>query len=1189
MVRFIRSSYPYSFLLAIWCIGTLLSDTLSAQPSSVNPWQQQVTEQLNLLNSPDAGVRAGAAEALGYLRAYSAGPALLTLLDDDAQSVRREAAMSLAWCGNRDAVPVLLGCLDDIDWTVRQAAWVALTNLTGMSFTFDGLATTEDRQQQIAVWKQWWQSVPNNGLPNELHDLIRSADPEERLRAVRALAAFGSTDAPGLIESAIKPYLKQTADAVQSAEKNIVLSGLRGLGRLRFAGSFPVLLEFLGTVDWARYAADALADFGDRHAVIPLTETYPRFALNLQDAGAANLAQVRPADIPKDDRPTNSPIDRMYETPFAIIAALSRLPLDHPDDIAALRKIGLQLLINMPSDYDGGVLYEEEAYQHIMAYLLEKVGMRQTAVDAAFTAFAQPLGQSSPALENAAKDRIIHLLAGKMNSDSPFAAPWLPAFCTREDIPRLLPLLKHTNGWVRINAAKALMFLEDTRAIAPISHILETAPPEQAWGFAGALEQAEYHDPPPRWREAYIRALGRLHASQADELLADIVADSRNVVEIQFAAAIALDELGTSASLSALQAAETSHPFHSVRLVAREALWRRDMLQTMDPADAVQPAPATCLPSHGLNGQIDFPIVFIKGNNILRSDYNGQAGVDPWRQTYTITNSGPTWRVGQNLYIRYPDGRVEPLTRFTSGLVADCEVSWDGTRIIFSRRLNSDMRHAGQATNRPAALQPDMETQLGGDTDPWWHIWEINVDGTGLRQLTFGPYHDVQPAYLGDGRVVFSSTRIGLRDEYHGYPSTGLSVMNADGTDIHPIGFNFGGDREPAVTEDGRIVFSRLDNFYSRLKTEHTIQSVAPDGTRNEALYGPERRPFWREVHKTNAAWNMRNAYNASDDNRNRVLRLSQPQPFGRGRLVCASSGGLVVIGPGRYEERLIPHDRKMAVTTPFSIGENQLLCAATVKQFHINGKIITAGTDAFPQLKKGPDLFKSAVNIDLALYVMDAETGNMRVLYNDPETAEFEARPIVARKAPAVLAENSDARGNGFTAAIFCQNAFNSRHQRVTTTGKLVRVIEGQPFVARHETHLNPNSTLWKNHGGTHARVLGTVPLAADGSFYVEVPADRLLQMQILDSDRRVVGNQLFWMYARPGETRSCNGCHENRNQTQIATQFSQAAGVTPIPLLPNGDEFTYRAKAWMKGAMAEETEERTRTARAVNLIGRY
>ena len=98
MVRFIRSSYPYSFLLAIWCIGTLLSDTLSAQPSSVNPWQQQVTEQLNLLNSPDAGVRAGAAEALGYLRAYSAGPALLTLLDDDAQSVRREAAMSLAWC-----------------------------------------------------------------------------------------------------------------------------------------------------------------------------------------------------------------------------------------------------------------------------------------------------------------------------------------------------------------------------------------------------------------------------------------------------------------------------------------------------------------------------------------------------------------------------------------------------------------------------------------------------------------------------------------------------------------------------------------------------------------------------------------------------------------------------------------------------------------------------------------------------------------------------------------------------------------------------------------------------------------------------------------------------------------------------------------------------------------------------------
>jgi hypothetical protein len=113
----------------------------------------------------------------------------------------------------------------------------------------------------------------------------------------------------------------------------------------------------------------------------------------------------------------------------------------------------------------------------------------------------------------------------------------------------------------------------------------------------------------------------------------------------------------------------------------------------------------------------------------------------------------------------------------------------------------------------------------------------------------------------------------------------------------------------------------------------------------------------------------------------------------------------------------------------------------------------------------------------------------------------------------------------------------------RVRSRGKLVRLIEGRPFVARHETQQNRKSVLWKNHGGTNARVLGTIPLAADGSFFMEVPADRLLQLQVLDSDRRVLGNQLFWMYARPGETRSGSraGCLTSpRNGTEQPVRSS-------------------------------------------------
>ena len=78
----------------------------------------------------------------------------------------------------------------------------------------------------------------------------------------------------------------------------------------------------------------------------------------------------------------------------------------------------------------------------------------------------------------------------------------------------------------------------------------------------------------------------------------------------------------------------------------------------------------------------------------------------------------------------------------------------------------------------------------------------LSLDGTGLEQVTTGPHHDVGPAYLPDGRIVFSSTRSGIRDEYHGYPCTILCIMDADGRNIHSISSNIGRDNEPSILAD---------------------------------------------------------------------------------------------------------------------------------------------------------------------------------------------------------------------------------------------------------------------------------------------------------------------------------------------------------------------------------------------------
>ena len=38
-------------------------------------------------------------------------------------------------------------------------------------------------------------------------------------------------------------------------------------------------------------------------------------------------------------------------------------------------------------------------------------------------------------------------------------------------------------------------------------------------------------------------------------------------------------------------------------------------------------------------------------------------------------------------------------------------------------------------------------------------IYEINADGTGLRQVTSGGGHDFDPLYLPNGQIMFTSSR----------------------------------------------------------------------------------------------------------------------------------------------------------------------------------------------------------------------------------------------------------------------------------------------------------------------------------------------------------------------------------------------------------------------------------------------
>ena len=60
--------------------------------------------------------------------------------------------------------------------------------------------------------------------------------------------------------------------------------------------------------------------------------------------------------------------------------------------------------------------------------------------------------------------------------------------------------------------------------------------------------------------------------------------------------------------------------------------------------------------------------------------------------------------------------------------------------------------------------------------------------------------------------------------------------------------------------------------------------------------------------------------------------------------------------------------------------------------------------------------------------------------------------------------------------------------------------------------------------------QILGYAPIEPDGSFKLKVPADVPLAFAVLDAKGRAIQTHLNWIQVRPGERRTCDGCHSPR-----------------------------------------------------------
>ena len=152
--------------------------------------------------------------------------------------------------------------------------------------------------------------------------------------------------------------------------------------------------------------------------------------------------------------------------------------------------------------------------------------------------------------------------------------------------------------------------------------------------------------------------------------------------------------------------------------------------------------------------------------------------------------------------------------------------------------------------NPPPSPTP-LPTPIGGgggqiafasDRSGTTQIWLINVDGSGLRQLTDFPEGACQPEWSPDGmRLVFISPCDTNQDQYRG---AGLFMIGMDGSGPVPLPSVGGGDFDPAWSPDGKkIAFTSLRNT---MRPRIYVISLEDNSVQRLSLqYSYDRQPAW--------------------------------------------------------------------------------------------------------------------------------------------------------------------------------------------------------------------------------------------------------------------------------------------------------------------------------------------------------
>ncbi|MCK5801855.1 MAG: hypothetical protein KAI66_03435, partial [Lentisphaeria bacterium] len=359
-----------------------------------------------------------------------------------------------------------------------------------------------------------------------------------------------------------------------------------------------------------------------------------------------------------------------------------------------------------------------------------------------------------------------------------------------------------------------------------------------------------------------------------------------------------------------------------------------------------------------------------------------------------------------------------------------------------------------------------------------------------------------------------------------------LASVNADGSDPRILSCHETQEWDPAVLNDGRVIYTRWDYVDRNAVYYQQLWTTRPDGTAPNEFYGNymrnpvgiwEARPIpgvdtimatVAAHHAMTAGSIIRLDTKHGRDNPDAITRLTPDVPFpeSEASVLKRRNGGSGWRGTaGVKEKRPVPRAQKRwpghCYRSPYPLSETVFLAAYS-----------------YDPLLGEPSA--NSANM-FGLYVVDCY-GNRELLYRDPNICSLWPIPLRPRTRPLAIPSVCD--GSEQKMGIFVvQNV--SLGDPPLPTGrenaiKRIRVIQVLPKTTFHAN----NPRVGQANASPGKQVLGTIPVEADGSAHFQVPANTPLLFQALDERGRSVQSMRSITYLQPGETASCIGCHESR-----------------------------------------------------------